>query len=1050
MNPVEWIVAEARGIFPGRKIGVVVSIGCGAPSSVPAERGSPEWGPALAQMVSIYSAAEKQARKMDVEQDLLDWTNYYRFTLGQALAEVSADECHHAAEAKAQIDRFFANNPRNFKDCAKKLELYASDNWREDLDSVTKLAMKIGSAIIDVDLLTTRRLLQNIVDFHPGRYRFFQGFMAKVIFDAALDVEEQAKIVWGPNSEALWRAVEVTEWLRTLYNEHGVGTGQWARTPDPTRYSAIRRPPAQKPTQKQLTRALVPCHMARLEEATSVLDNHFDVVFSSREKAEWLWGLALRADSEVQAGLWLWEVDDRERQLSAEVLQLITTRLSRRFPEGPWAATASPEAPKDERQDTAAASGPQVVVPERTEEEVAADLERVRVEYAWHAEPLRTAAPERPKNRYSAEGSGYAHMATEDDSSPDYQYGNLPAGNFTRVIKLHPSANPDDPLACDLELLDLDREPYSYDAVSYVWGEPRFVKPLKCGRKLLLITPTLASALRRFRSRDVTRRLWVDAVCINQADVAEKTRQVRNMASVYERARSCVVYLGDRQPGQERYVYFLLRLAELVKTMGEASVVTNRNNKLIDQAMAEAFGARNAEAITDIAGIAWFQRRWIIQEASLCRAAVVFLGPSMANLDHVALAVTAILNSNFLTNRTLGPALLNLQVINYVRNHRKRYRTRGGYGILDLLVNCHAANCSEPRDRIFALLSVAPDVSSGSIRFPVSYREFLVETYTIFALQCLRSSPTLDALHCAGAFRLDPTFRSSSYYPEDDYLLGGFPSFVPDWSATRRYAPLMDVSRFTAGFTDKTTPTPQRTIEPHRLVLPGLVLDLVRVRSEGVSRALRPADVPVVMGSCILAYKKFASPGGDHKAYQGEVPLEKISRTLIADHALLDSTLFLKGGSRQADDAERTRRDREGAHSRRLALWVGLSKFVEEYQRHGGRYEFLRQPGAETGEGDDGRDTLLELQYAKALCETMQGRVLVMSERGWMGIAPEDVQAGDLIVVLIGVRTPFVLRPSGVAGEESYRVVGDCYVDGFMEGEAFRVPSLQRREFMIV
>ncbi|KAH8911976.1 HET-domain-containing protein [Coniochaeta sp. PMI_546] len=1045
MNPVDWVITETRGLFPNRKIGVVVSIGCGAPSSVFAERSSPQWGPALAQMASIYAAAEKQARMMDAQQDLLDWTNYYRFTLGQALSEVSVDECQASTEAKAQFDKYLANKSRNFKDCAGRLELYSGDGWRADQASPTKLSMRIVRAILDVDLLTTKRLAQNTVEFEPEGGKVFRGFTAKVIFEAALDIEEQAKIVWGPNSEALWRAVEVTEWLRTFYDGLNAGLRTWTRPADPQRHSAIRHPPPQKLTQKQLTRALVPCHTARIEEVTFVLDNHFDVVFSGREKTEWLWGLASRTDSEVQTGLWLWDVDDRSRKVSSDVLQLIASRLRRRFPDGPWAATAVPESPQDVWIDTTNISAPQAVVPQRTDQEVDVDVEKVRIEYAWQIPPSPPASTGQPDNVYRVSGHGSisdalrgAHITAYEDPRPDYQYSKLPGGNFTRLINLHPSANAEDPLVCDLDFLDLDHEPYSYDAVSYVWGEPRFIKTLKCGQKILLITATLASALRRFRSQTVSRRLWVDAVCINQQDVAEKTRQVRNMALIYERARSCVVYLGDRKPGQEKYMYFLLRLAELVETMGEASVVTNRNNKLIDQAMTEAFGARNNEAINDIASIPWFQRRWIIQEASLCRAAVVFLGPSMANMDHIAVALTAILNSNFVTQRTFGPAILNLQVINYVRNHRKRYPPgTGGYGIVDLLINCHSANCSEPRDRIFALLSMAPDVggsSTGSIKFPVNYREFLLETYTVFALQCLRASPTLDILHCAGAFKPNPTFRSSSYYPDN---LMGFPSFVPDWSATRRYVPLMDVTRFTAGLTGA---TPQRIIEPDRLILPGLILDSVRAHSDGFSRALTPEDVPVVMGSCILAYKKFMSPGGsDPKAYTGEIPLEKISRTLIADHALLDSTLFLKTGAPRT--AERTKSDQERAHSRRLALWVGLSKFVEEHQKHG-RYDFLQQ--------GESRDTLLELQYAKALSETMHGRVLIMSQKGWMGIAPQDVQAGDLIVVLLGLRTPFILRASSEAGESSYRIIGDCYVDGFMEGEAFKLRSLQQRDFVIV
>lgn len=51
-----------------------------------------------------------------------------------------------------------------------------------------------------------------------------------------------------------------------------------------------------------------------------------------------------------------------------------------------------------------------------------------------------------------------------------------------------------------------------------------------------------------------------------------------------------------------------------------------------------------------------------------------------------------------------------------------------------------------------------------------------------------------------------------------------------------------------------------------------------------------------------------------------------------------------------------------------------------------------------------------------------------------MGLGPGDVEAGDVVCVVRGSRVPVVLRP--VAGKESvYRLVGDCYVHGIMDGE---------------
>ena len=74
-----------------------------------------------------------------------------------------------------------------------------------------------------------------------------------------------------------------------------------------------------------------------------------------------------------------------------------------------------------------------------------------------------------------------------------------------------------------------------YDALSYVWGsddKPNTLNMLDDETKLP-ITNSLYRALQRFRRTDKRRNLWVDAVCINQADNVEKSVQVAMMGRIY-------------------------------------------------------------------------------------------------------------------------------------------------------------------------------------------------------------------------------------------------------------------------------------------------------------------------------------------------------------------------------------------------------------------------------------------------------------------------------------------------------------------------------------
>jgi hypothetical protein len=67
-------------------------------------------------------------------------------------------------------------------------------------------------------------------------------------------------------------------------------------------------------------------------------------------------------------------------------------------------------------------------------------------------------------------------------------------------------------------------------------------------------------------------------------------------------------------------------------------------------------------------------------------------------------------------------------------------------------------------------------------------------------------------------------------------------------------------------------------------------------------------------------------------------------------------------------------------------------------------------------------------------------RSFFITDGGHMGLGPLKLRAGDEVHVLIGGRTPFVLRPQEVVegpySLQLYFLVGDCYLHGFMDGEA--------------
>jgi hypothetical protein len=96
-----------------------------------------------------------------------------------------------------------------------------------------------------------------------------------------------------------------------------------------------------------------------------------------------------------------------------------------------------------------------------------------------------------------------------------------------------------------------------FEALSYVWGDPNDTTDIIVNGIKTAVTRNLAAALGQvlnfwryeypFRSL-ASLRLWVDALCINQADPVERREQVKLMPDVYSSAKLVIAWLGHEDP----------------------------------------------------------------------------------------------------------------------------------------------------------------------------------------------------------------------------------------------------------------------------------------------------------------------------------------------------------------------------------------------------------------------------------------------------------------------------------------------------------------------
>ncbi|KAF2132501.1 HET-domain-containing protein, partial [Dothidotthia symphoricarpi CBS 119687] len=119
------------------------------------------------------------------------------------------------------------------------------------------------------------------------------------------------------------------------------------------------------------------------------------------------------------------------------------------------------------------------------------------------------------------------------------------AGNHEfRLLRILPKLTDTPPILCELVTASVADSAGKYIAGSYVWGAPELASSIILNGISFGIRANLAYFLRACRSKYKTRVIWIDAICINQDDMAERSSQVRIMSQIYTGAASVYCWLG--------------------------------------------------------------------------------------------------------------------------------------------------------------------------------------------------------------------------------------------------------------------------------------------------------------------------------------------------------------------------------------------------------------------------------------------------------------------------------------------------------------------------
>jgi hypothetical protein len=720
-------------------------------------------------------------------------------------------------------------------------------------------------------------------------------------------------------------------------------------------------------------------------------------------------------------------------------------------------------------------------------------------------------------------------------------YSALPSPTSIRVLDIVPRTK--DPIQCSFKIVDLDKLPV-YIALSYTWGNPRTVLPpgedietdqeamnkryaILCGTQVIEISANCHNFMLQFQlfrekvhttdnplrfSAAEVQHIWIDAICINQDSVAERSSQVQIMDRIYRQAQKVIVWLGQEDALTREGFRTLALLARAAGALHSSrkdtsdsllsSIGTMANSPLLKSIGIPMISWKQWQAVVAMYRRAWFSRSWTIQEFALAREVIIMCGTLMSNWSLLSIPANFLVTTQWINQIMLvetpgstteiplwtpDPKLSSgedLKTIFETKNSVDAFYapireleglnklqstvSRQRWGNSDTTIPLQAVlgilwkkSNTVPADCIYAYLGLVPKTSYQGLS--VDYTRSTQETYVQATWAMMKSTRSLRILsHIENA-----EFR----------VLRDLPSWVPDYSVARTIRPLdpgrdfdlgghsgcyFDASRGTL-FDPITHDTLSRS-----LAVTGLFLTSVENLGYTSERSgWQHADVACLLHTWPLL------------KYIRHLPQDTFWRTLISDMDVWENSypasnvsirdlfgMCTFGLSRYHNAIERSQSAGNLSGTYIAAEKDRLRKAFETYTLLGREHRFLNallavEPnipftitmsyeeiyqyirGAiekfmmthlyhKSDNGFKYIGDMVQLAMSGVYIH-MNGRNLFTTANKGFGKGPLSTRRGDEVWILRGGKVPYVLRPLGNA---TYKLVGEAYMHGIMQGEA--------------
>jgi len=663
-------------------------------------------------------------------------------------------------------------------------------------------------------------------------------------------------------------------------------------------------------------------------------------------------------------------------------------------------------------------------------------------------------------------------------------YESLPhACEYLRILTVH-AGHVSESIRCTLRTVSFHDKP-SYDTLSYTWGDSTVTKPIEVDGVVIEVTTHLEQALRHMRDAETDLVLWVDAICINQTDLREKSHQVALMGQIYSECAQVRIWLGCDIPKcrlkrsslpvenggidnvEEVDPFGIIRILATGRHIHEWSCFQTQDDTEPGKILYKASDEFNMmwEGLLAVDESQWWTRMWTVQEAILPMKGLVHFDTWQTSLETITDCGQCYRKYAFSTccQDALSHLPLALHTLleqfcvaaDQLDTDRKRNET-GDLQLNDFETQhlvYGSRGCKDPRDKIYGLLGIMKD-------------QFITPDYNVSKEQVFFQATCY--LLCCGENNLQ-NLVGPHYGPAP----GKWASWVRDFDAPfdrllfsiteTRYL-LMDHHIYDASGTydendvlPRTSPRPAVEIEEQegQAILGRCVGKVTFVSGDIAQSELRDIyseSQRHVFQQWMLQVLNWAAVDISARANAPSEAHEDADRVLTFWRTLLGDIAFPVGESGNVKEDYKNFTPATIHWLEHFLSWV-----VD-------------------------KDRVLNHELGDLISIATHGRCYFKAENNGQGLCYPHARVGDEIWVLDGGKVPFVLRPAHLDQEERYALIskdadgfgfdeidvssgsqefgkpieryhefiGDCYFDGYMHGEAVRDSTLHKQSIMLV